>query len=107
LAQVSGTVRADAVAAPIGTSVLLFPQDYRTWIANGMAPRTTRDVRTTNAAGAYTMRGVLPGEYFIAAFSEGASDNQDLAFFDALSRQATRVTIVEGEGKTQDLRVVV
>ena len=107
LAQVSGTVRADSGAAPIGTSVLLFPQDYRTWIANGMAPRSTRDARTTSAAGAYTMRGVLSGDYLIAALGEGASDNQDLAFFDALSRVATHVTVVEGENKTQDLRVVV
>jgi hypothetical protein len=104
--QMTGVVRGDSGAAPMGTPVLLFPQDYRTWIANGMSGRLTRDVRTTTAAGAYSMRGLLPGDYLVAAFDAGASDNQDQAFFEALARVATHISIVEGESKSQDLKVV-
>jgi len=103
--QMTGLVRGDAGPAPPGTAVLLFPQDYRTWIANGMSQRLMRDV-TTGSNGAYSMRGLLAGDYLVAAYGADAPADQDSAFFETLARVATRVSIVEGESKSQDLKVV-
>jgi hypothetical protein len=51
--------------------------------------------------------GLVPGNYFVVAIDDAdVSDNQDAAFFDALARVATRITVGDAEKKTQDLALV-
>jgi hypothetical protein len=105
--QVSGTVRIASDASPSFVSVLLFPADFRTWIDAGMNARGTRTATATKT-GSYTMAGLVPGDYFIAALDDAdlARRDQDLAFFDALSRVATRISIALGDKRTEDLSIV-
>jgi hypothetical protein len=104
ISQITGLVRGITVTA--GATVIVFPVDYQTWIANGMSPRRTRQL-VVSAAGVYTVAGLLPGDYFVVAADDNdVTDNQDAATFDRLARVATRVTLGDGEKKTADLTVV-
>jgi hypothetical protein len=88
----------DAAAA-----VLVFPTDTETWASSGISPRRVRLLRP-GKTGEYSLN--LPaGEYYVIAVPDAqTADWQDAAFLDAASRAAIRVSIVEGERKTQDLR---
>jgi hypothetical protein len=49
----------------------------------------------------------MPGDYLIVAVDDAdVSDNQDTAFFDALARGATRITLGDAEKRSQDLVLV-
>jgi hypothetical protein len=46
----------------------------------------------------------MPGDYLVVAIDDAdVADNQDSAFFDALARGATRITVGDAEKKSQDL----
>jgi hypothetical protein len=46
----------------------------------------------------------VPGDYRVAAMDDAdVSDNQDGAFFDAVARMATRITLGDTQKKSQDL----
>jgi hypothetical protein len=84
-------------------SVLVFPVNQELWTRFGTTPRRIRSART-NAAGEYNFPSLLPGDYYVAAIPEDqAADWQDAKFMETVSRNATRVSIAEGEKKTQDL----
>lgn len=101
--RVSGFVR--GLAANANATVLIFPADYKTWLANGMSQRLMRQV-TPGTPGAWGAAGLPPGEYLAVALdSADVADTQDPAWFDALARAATRVTLADGEVKTLDLSV--
>ncbi len=105
VAQVSGTVHAaqGATMAP-GSTVFLFPADYRARIANADGRRFRN--ATVSKTGAYTFGGLNAGEYLVAAIDgDELTENRDTPFFDALARIATRVTVGEGEKKTQELQL--
>jgi protocatechuate 3,4-dioxygenase beta subunit len=89
---------ADAAAA-----VLVFPTDSEAWGSSGVSPRRVRLIRPGNT-GEYSVN--LPsGEYYVIAVPDAqTADWQDPAFLDSASRAAVRVTIAEGERKSQDLR---
>lgn len=54
----------------------------------------------------YTFRAIPPGEYFVAAVDDVEQDEWfDPAFLQALVEASIKVTIAEGEQKTQDLRL--
>jgi hypothetical protein len=104
--QVNGIVHA-AQGVPIasGSTVFMFPADYRARIANADARRFRN--AAVSKTGAYTFGGLAAGEYLVAAMDgDDVPDNRDTPFFDALARVATHVTIGEGEKKTQDLPFV-
>jgi hypothetical protein len=106
VAQVTGNVHTSAGGPSTSATVILFPADFRAWIRGGMSPRQTR-IALASKVGAYTFAGMLAGEYLVAALDDGdVVENQDAAFFEALSRVATRVTVAEAEHKTQDLQTV-
>jgi hypothetical protein len=57
-------------------------------------------------AGAFQTSGMPPGDYLVAAINpEQLSDVRDKAFYDALARVATRITLGDGEKKSLDLNV--
>jgi hypothetical protein len=84
-------------------AVLIFPTDPETGGSAGASPRRVRLIRP-GKTGNYSVN--LPGgEYYVLAVPDGQSgDWQDPAFLDAASRAAARITIREGERKSQDLR---
>ena len=84
--------------------VIVFPGDRETWGSTGLSPRRVRSARPS-ASGEYSFN--LPaGDYYVAAIPvEQSADWQDPDFLDAATRSAARVTIVEGERKSQNLRV--
>jgi hypothetical protein len=103
MAQIAGTVHSSAGAKASDASVLIFPADYRAWMASGMSPRRMRTA-PVGANGGYLFDSMPAGDYLVAAVDDAdVTDDRDEAFFDAVSRVAERVTIVDGEHKTVDL----
>jgi len=106
VAQVSGTVHVSSGGTVVsGSTVFMFPADYRARIANADGRRFRN--AAISKTGTYTFALLTPGEYLVAALDvDDVPENRDTPFFDALSRVATRVTIGEGDKKTQDLQFV-
>ena len=106
VAQVSGSVHAaQGAAIASGSTVFMFPADYRARIANADGRRFRN--AAVSKTGAYAFAALAPGEYLVAALDvDDVPENRDTPFFDALSRVATHVTIGEGEKKMQDLQFV-
>ena len=103
--EVRGSVHTGTGAASEGdVTVFAFPSNYSTWIEQGMSGRRQRS-STTGKTGVYSLTGLPPGEYLIAAVSADIVTTRDLKFFDALARVATRLTLTEGEKKSLDLAV--
>ena len=83
-------------------AVLVFPTDTEAWGSSGANARRVRLLRTT-ASGEYSVN-LPPGEYYVIAVSEAQSaDWHDPALIDAASRAAVRLSIAEGERKSQTL----
>jgi protocatechuate 3,4-dioxygenase beta subunit len=102
--SLSGTVQSGRGSADETASVLAFPTDASLWTEGGSNPRRLRSVRT-DVAGAYTMRSLPSGDYYVIAVpDEQAADWQDPKFLEILARQATLVTVPDGEHKVQNLR---
>ena len=104
--SIAGNVRTAAGQPASTATTIIFPADYRAMVANGM---TSGRVMTVAASrlGAYSANGLLAGEYLIVAVEDAdVADNQDVAFFDALARGATRITLGDAEKKVQDLVIV-
>jgi len=86
--------------------VVAFPADYEGWIANGMTARRSRTAVATKK-GAFTMTGLPAGDYLLAATDDAdMGDPRDPRFLGAIARAATRITIVDGDKKAQDLQTV-
>ena len=101
---VHGTVESASRGADGDALVTLFPTDPRLWMDYGSGSRRVRAVRTSRS-GAYAFGSVAPGDYYVAAIpDERAGDWRDPDFLQALSRSATRISVAEGEQRTQDLR---
>lgn len=93
VAQVSGNVRSADETDLSETAVLMFPWDYRTWIANGMNPRRGLTSRV-NRNGSYTVLNVPAGDYFIVAVDRATQGElQDPQYLVALARVATRISV--------------
>jgi protocatechuate 3,4-dioxygenase beta subunit len=102
----AGVVRGANGAAATTATAIVFPVDYRASVSNALVPSRTQIVAASRA-GAYAVSGLVPGNYFVVAVDDAdVSDNQDTAFFDALARAATRITVGDAEKKTQDLVLV-
>jgi hypothetical protein len=83
-------------------TIVVFSADERFW------PGSTRRVVQTRPAtdGRYTITNLPPGDYYIAALTDmepGASS--DPQFLRLLVSSAARITLNDGDKKTQDLRV--
>jgi hypothetical protein len=103
--QVAGTVKAQGTSLA-STDVLMIPADTRAWIEAGMTTRHAQRV-TPSQSGAYSVTGLLPGEYIIAAVDESTGpDLNDPRYVEALARAGTRVTIAAGDRKSMDLQTV-
>jgi hypothetical protein len=86
-------------------SIYVFPTDRRLWIKPSIA--FGRFANTTSVRSAtYSASGLLPGEYFIAARSGGASAQwTSLESLESFSRVAVRTTLAADESKVIDIRL--
>jgi hypothetical protein len=85
--------------------VLVFPTDAQRWTDYGANSRRLQSARAS-AAGKFGLGAVPAGDYYVIAVpEEQAMDWRDPRMLESLSRAATRVTILEGEHKTIDLRM--
>ena len=101
---VSGSVRSADSSADAEATVIAFPADYKTWIANGMSPRRFATA-PTSATGAYQLRLGLPGEYLLVAVPPDIAPEVTPEFIAKFAATATRVTLAAAETKTQALTV--
>jgi hypothetical protein len=84
--------------------VLLFPTDTLQWPYASANSRRFKSARAT-ASGEYALSPVPEGEYFVVAIPDvDASDWQTPTVLETLARVATRVTIAEGEARTERLK---
>jgi hypothetical protein len=83
--------------------VLAYPTDPNAWAMSGSVPRRLRTARA-DAAGAYSVTGLPPGEYYVIAVREDTiGDWQDPTLLQALARYAQQVQLVEGDRKVVGL----
>jgi uncharacterized protein (DUF2141 family) len=100
--EVAGTVQDSAGQPAPEYHVVVFASDRIHWTTPS---RRIRSVRPA-ADGKFTIPNLPPGEYLIAAVNDiEPGEWYDPALLDQLSRTAIRITLVEGEKKTQDLRL--
>jgi hypothetical protein len=104
---VGGSVMNDAGADDRGLRVVvLFPADRAGWVDYGDTPRRLAE-QTPDGSGAFEIRGIPPGDYFIAAiFSDGLRDWRDPATLERLSRQANRIRVAAGDRQSVSLKVI-
>jgi hypothetical protein len=91
--EISGTLtRADR--SPVTTAgIVIFATDRRAWVQDPLNPRQPR-LEQSQRGGSFTLSGLLPGEYFVAALDDAdVPDVADAVFLDAVSRLATRVIV--------------
>lgn len=105
-ASVTGSVHGPDASPAMTATVIAFPADYRGLLSSGLMSGRVQTVAATRT-GSYAIGVLMPGDYLIAAIDDAdVSDNQDAAFFDALARGATRMTVGDAEKKSQDLVLV-
>jgi len=102
--ELSGTVMNTRNAPEASADVVVFPADSEVWKTTGVVARRWRNDRVTRA-GTFSIAGLPPGEYYVAAVSSDApQDRRDPKFLETLVRTATRVALGDGEKKSIDVR---
>ncbi len=105
-AEITGTVRRRAGSPDSDAGVVLFPTDRTRWpdVRNGM--RMFRSARVSRN-GTFSVKPVLPGEYFVAAIADDATaEFPDAKFLDALVAVAETVRVEAGVASTVTLTTV-
>lgn len=101
-AAISGLCR-DASNQPSSAYfIVAFPTNRALWPAGSNRIRNTRP----GTDGFYLITGLPPGDYFVAAATDLAPDEWLIpSSLSRLAESAIRITLVEGQTRTQDLRV--
>jgi hypothetical protein len=101
--ELSGAVR-DSQGPDAAATVLVFPAQAGQWVDYGQAPRRLRSARA-GSDGSYHIPNLPAGDYFVTAIhSSVPADWQDVTYLQKVSAIATRVTIADGEKKSQDVQ---
>jgi hypothetical protein len=102
-AEVSGLLY-DGAGRPSGDlSIVLFSADRAMWF-NGS--RRVRPATRPATDGRFTFTGLVAGEYYLAALTDVTpADLNNPQFLELVVPAAVKITIANGEKKTQDLRV--
>ena len=103
------TTLTGSVSGPNGVDptaeVVVFPADSMAWKDVGVVARRWRAERVNNA-GAFSIAGLPPGDYFVAALAGTlAGDRQDPVLLATVMKSASRVTLTDGG--TATVRVAV
>ena len=99
-------VVSDAAGKPVtDAAILVFSEDKAAWRPNSVRTRRA----AVDAAGHYRVFGLLPGRYYAVALPRerlsGPTNNQDAAFFEQLSKEASTFVVGEDEQRQIDLKV--
>jgi protocatechuate 3,4-dioxygenase beta subunit len=98
--SLTGTVR-DASQTPVpALTVIAFPSDQQYWRAQSRWIQAAR----TDQNGAYRLRGLPPGDYLLYV-TDNVEQGEwfDPSFLEQIRNASTRVSLNEGDQKTQDL----
>ena len=100
--EVSGMLQ-DAQGRPAPDfTIIVFASDKRYWTMPSRRIRTNRP----GTDGKFTVTGIPPGDYRIAALIDiGPTDANDPAFLEQLVGASLPITVGAGEKKVQDLRI--
>ena len=102
-ALLSGVVRDEIGKPDPEAGVIVFPLEKSAWTNFGDAPGRAMYVRP-NSAGAYQMRNLPAGQYFIAAVDDALLGQWlNPQFLEQVSRVADRITLADSEKKTVDV----
>jgi hypothetical protein len=98
--DVAGTVR-DAKGDPMSAmTIVAFSSDSQYWRAQSRRIQAAR----TDQSGAYHLRNLPPGDYFVIAVDDVEQGEWfDPGYLERMREGARRLTLSEGEQKTQDL----
>jgi hypothetical protein len=101
ISTVAGTVRDARGGAAANLTIIVFADDERLWY-----PQSRHvDAARTDANGSYKIAGLPPGRYLAIAVEDVEQGEWfDPAFLDQIKAGAVRLTLAEGEQKTQDFR---
>jgi hypothetical protein len=103
ISALSGTVKGPQGGPDDAAAVVIFPSDNRAWMNYGTNPRRVRMTRASKS-GTYSFNGLPEGDYYVIAIGEEvAGEWQDPRFLEAMTREATRVTIADGDKRAIDL----
>jgi Carboxypeptidase regulatory-like domain len=101
--EISGLITGERNLPDTDATVIVFSQDPSRW---GYGTRYVRTARPSQD-GRFSLRGMPPHDYFVVAVKEvEAGQWQDPEFLESMSRQAVRLSMLEGETKVQDLKVI-
>ena len=99
--EISGRLL-DATGAVTRYSIVVFPADKSQWLPDSRRIRAT----PPSTDGSFSVLGLPPGEYAMAAAEDVDPDDlADPAFLSRLFASSLRVTLADGESKTQNLRL--
>ncbi len=101
--RLSGVLR-DATGLPtVACTVIVFPQERNYWVPESRRIRATRP----STDGRYAFAALPPGTYWIVAVEDVEPGVWfDPAFLAPLTPMAVRITLGEGEQRSQDLRLM-
>jgi Carboxypeptidase regulatory-like domain len=104
LTEVNGTITTQSGTPVPDYTVLAFATDPALWRPQARQIMTTRPDQT----GKYRIRGLPPGDYYIAPVDPAEQGEWfDPTYLDAHRAGAARVTLAEGDVKTQDFHVII
>lgn len=104
LTEVSGTITSESGTPMPDYTVLAFPTDPALWRAQARQIMTTRPDQT----GKYRIRGLPPADYYIVTVDPAEQGEWfDPAYLDSHRAGAARLTLAEGDVKTQDFHVII
>jgi hypothetical protein len=84
--------------------VLAYPTDRRLW---ALGKDRLRPAVRPDSNGRYRVVGLQPGEYYLSALTDiQPNDYADPSFLEMLVPASMKITIAEGEKKSQDVRLV-
>jgi hypothetical protein len=103
ITQVTGTITTESGTPVPDFTVLAFPTDPSLWRPQARQIMTTRPDQT----GKYTLRGLPPADYYIVTVDPAEQGEWfDPGYLDAHRAGAARITLADGDVKTQDFRVI-
>jgi hypothetical protein len=102
-AEISGTMF-DQLGRPTPEyAIVVFSTDRSHWTS---APRRVSGAVKLGSDGRFTVSGLPPGEYYLAALTDvEPSQLSDSSFLEQLASGAIKITLAEGERKVQDIKM--
>ena len=106
ISSITGIVRGTDGKASSNPTVAVFPTDKTLWRLPGLGSRRVQTAAPSRD-GRYTFRSLPAGDYYVVAVDSPSADFSDSNVLNALISFAQKVTLGEGESRTQDLRMAV